>query len=194
MKSPITYLSMKHNDYVQALPNTIGNGLVKQLCLCSPTIKVHYKNLHVKYWCMNEFTVRLDKSVILTDGRFKPTPRRFDAMLLVVPSLNAVAQQWTFKVGIEVKADKSDLLKDEKLHDYLGWTDYFFLAVPDNLVRCAMDKVKTEPRVGVISLDSGTIVKMPAWQEVPTGRKLAIMEQAFYFNAPERCHVKSFTT
>ena len=128
---------MKHKDCVNTLPETIGHSLIKQLCLCSPTIKIHYKNLHVKYWCMNEFTIRLDKSVILPDGRYKLANRRFDAMLLVVPSLNAVAQQWTFKVGIEVKSEKSDLLKDEKINDYLGWTDYFFLAVPDSLVRYA---------------------------------------------------------
>jgi hypothetical protein len=113
-------------------------------------------------------------------------------MFLVVPTLNAVAQQWTFKIGIEVKVTKSDLLGDEKIEDYLGWTDYFFVAVPDNLVRSAINKFKNEPRVGVASLDSGNIAKMPAWQEVPSGRRLAIMEQAFYFNNPERCEVKSF--
>ena len=115
-------------------------------------------------------------------------------MFLVVPTLNAVAQQWTFKVGIEVKANKLDLLEDEKIEDYLGWTDYFFIAVPDNLVKLAIKRFENEPRIGVVSLDSGNINKMPAWQEVPSGRKLAIMEQAFYFNDPERCKVKSFTT
>ena len=185
---------MKHDDYVKALPATIGDSLVKQMCLCSHTIKVHYDNLYVKYWCIPEFTIRLDKSVILPDGRHKLYRRRFDAMFLVVPTLNAVAQQWTFKVGVEVKATRSDLLGDEKIGDYLGWTDYFFVAVPDNLVRSAINRFKDEPRVGVVSLDSGNIAKMPAWQEVPNGRKLAIMEQAFYFNTPERYDVKSFTT
>jgi hypothetical protein len=184
---------MKHDDYVKALANTIGDGLVKQMSLCSQTIKVHYTDLHVKYWCIPEFTIRLDKSVILPDGRYHLSRRRFDAMFLVVPTLNAVAQQWTFKVGIEVKATKSDLLGDEKIEDYLGWTDYFFVAIPDSLVRLAINKFKNEPRIGVISLDSGNIAKMPAWQEVPNGRKLAIMEQAFYFNNPERCKAKSFT-
>ena len=171
---------MTHSDYVKRLSGAIGDNLVMELCLKVPTIKAHYKDLIIKYWCLNEFTVRLDKGTTLPDGRFEHCNRRFDAMLLVVPSLSALAQQWTFKVGIEVKASKSNLMKDNKIFDYLGWTDYFFVAAPNYLVKFAVERFKDSPRIGILSLDSGDIVKMPAWQDISTGRKLSIMEQAFY--------------
>lgn len=171
---------MKHEEYVALLNGPIGERIISQLCMCSPTIRRKYEDVCVKYWCLKEFIVRFDKGLILPGGRYERCNRRFDAIIFVVPTLNALAQKWDFKVGFEIKTCSKDLIDDDKIPYYLGWTDFFFLGVKDDLIEVALKKAEGDPRLGVVSLTSGEIHKMPAWQDVPMGRKYELMEQAFY--------------
>lgn len=171
---------MKHNECVDILRGDVGKKIVEQLCRTSPTIRTRYSDIFVRYWCLKEFIVRFDKGLIRPDGRYEQSKRIFDALLLVEPSFSSLAQKWIFKVGFEVKANRRDLLEDNKIQWYLGWTDFFFLAVEDRLVALAMKKARSDPRIGVVSLTTGKIHKMAAWQDVPMGRKCEVMEQAFF--------------
>ena len=171
---------MNHSQYVSNLQGPIGIHLVKELCKCSPTIRCRYHNTCVRYWCLKEFVVRFDKGLINPDGKYKQCHRFFDAVLFVEPTINALAQKWTFRVGVEVNCTEHDLAKDNKIPYYLGWTDFFFLAVPAELVPQALKKAKSDSRIGVMSLTSGKILNMPSWQDIPTGRKYELMLQAFF--------------
>ena len=171
---------MQHNDYVKELNGEIGESLVRQLCQLSPTIRARYSEVLVKFWCLKEFVVRFDKGIVLPDGRFERCNKRMDTMIFVEPSLNSLAQKWTFKIVVEVKANIKDLLDDNKMPNYLGWSDFFLIAVPDGLIKAALRKAAADSRIGVVSLTSGKIHKIPAWQDVSLGRKYEVMEQAFY--------------
>lgn len=67
-------------------------------------------------------------------------------------------------IGFEVKANNYDLQKDHKFTHYLGYTDYFYFAVPPELVCATQDKLKQYPEVGIIDITSGIIIKMPVRQ------------------------------
>ncbi len=169
-----------HTKLVNELQCDVGKNIIIELCKRSPTIRHNYKDLGICYWCLKEFTVRFDRGIVCPDGKFMRTRRVFDAILMVEPSINSLSQRWTFKVGIEVKSNLKDLLADNKMQYYLGWTDFFFIGVPDNLIDSAIEKASGDIRIGVVSLNSGKVIKMPAWQDVTMGRKWEIMEQAFY--------------
>ena len=53
--------------------------------------------------------------------------------------------------GIEIKVSKSDLLGDHKMQEYTDFVDYFWIAVPQNLVEDVLS-IKT-PSWGVISVN-----------------------------------------
>lgn len=172
--------AMNHSAYVDILKGEVGKRIVEELCRKSPTIRHRYSDAFVKFWCLKEFIVRFDKGMILPDGRYERSKRIFDAILFVQPSIDAIAQKWSFKVGFEVKTNPTNLLNDDKIQYYLGWTDFFFIAVDDSMIDLAITKARADPRIGVASLTSGKIHKMPAWQDVPMGRRNEVMEQAFY--------------
>lgn len=171
---------MTHSQYVESLRGEVGKKLIKTLCGLCPSIRCHYSDLCVCYWSLPEFTIRFDKGIVTPDGRYERCWKRFDTVLLVEPTVNSIAQQWVFKVAVEVKTNKNDLLSDDKISFYLGWTDYFFIAVPDYLMPVAIKKASVDSRIGVFSLNTGEITKMPSWQDVAIGRKCSIMEQAFF--------------
>lgn len=183
---------MTHSEGVETLKGDLGTKIIKDLCLYSPTIRKRYSDIFVRFWFLKEFIVRFDKGLIYPDGRFVKTIRRLDALIIVQPSLSSQVQNWTFKIGFEVKVNLDDLLRDNKIPYYLGWTDFFFLAVDDALLTTAMEKAAKDPRIGVVSLRNGIIHKYPAWQDIPTGRRYAVMEQAFFGYAGSKDIVNCF--
>mgnify|MGYP003419689347 CR=1 FL=1 len=171
---------MEHKECISLLYGKVGEAIIRELCLYSPTVRNKYNDTFVRYWCLPEFTIRYDKGTILPDGRFAISNRRMDAVILVQPTVNSLSQNFDFKVCIEIKTTINDLKKDDKMTYYLGWTDFFLLCVPDHLMEAAIEKASDDHRIGVASITTGKIQKRPAWQDVPIGRKYGLMEQAFY--------------
>ena len=78
------------------------------------------------------------------------------------------------------------MLKDDKIPHYLGWTDLFFLTVPDMLIEKAMRKVADKDAIGLFALDSGRVVKKPKAQNVPvTYFRSATMRMPTVLYAPD---------
>lgn len=94
-----------------------------------------------------------------------------------------------FNISIEIKSSLEELLSDNKIDQYLGSTDYFFLAVPNELVGRTKEKIKhspeTAPWKGIIDATTGRIVIMPK-QQKPFSRDRLIRLAASMFLTKRR--------
>jgi len=75
---------------------------------------------------------------------------------------------------------KSDLKGDLKFTDYLGYTDFFFFAVPSHLVDDAVIKAEDSVKIGVLNVDTQQIVKWPVRQDVVATNGFEIMREMLF--------------
>ncbi|MDE6036367.1 MAG: MmcB family DNA repair protein [Ruminococcus sp.] len=101
--------------------------------------RVYKEYCSEKYRLMTEFAV---------DSGVTKHSRRID--ILVLETLSTVERNDLALHGIEIKVSKHDLLSDKKMAEYTYFCDYFWLAVPENLVECALSVVSES--WGVISV------------------------------------------
>lgn len=132
------------------------------------------------YRTFEELTVRYETGELNRFGGSKPEHYRFDAVLFVQPGRDSLNQKQCFSVGIEIKGFQSDLKQDEKICKYLGWTDFFFIGVPEELIQAAMEKSAMDDRIGVMEITTGKIWKMPVHQKISIENQFAIMQQVFF--------------
>lgn len=143
----------------------------------------------IRYRIFEELTVRYETGEKTRRGLAKQEHYRFDAVLFVQPGYRALNQSQCFTIGIELKNSKADLMGDHKMDKYLGWTDLFFIGVPEELTEEAIRKAEEvseevfgdKTMVGVFDVENGLIYKMPARkQSVSMENHLKIQEQVIY--------------
>ena len=100
-----------------------------------------------KYRLMTEFAV---------DSGVTRHARRMD--ILVLETISTKNRNDIALHGIEIKVSKQDLLADKKMAEYTYFCDYFWLAVPDNLVSCALEVVSDS--WGIISVSEERSLKV----------------------------------
>ena len=80
--------------------------------------------------------------------------RRIDAA--VFEDLNKSVHEFGMDIhGIEIKVDKNDLLGDHKMAEYTPYVDYFWIAVPEDLINIAEDCAI--PDWGILAFRNGAI-------------------------------------
>lgn len=105
------------------------------------------------YLCIPEFPVR-------TAGK----TRHID--LLVAENLTVPASDANYRVvlhGIEIKVDRYDLERDNKMQEYLDFVDVFWLAIPDGddeLYAAAADLLQDNQAWGLLVIESDGDVKV----------------------------------
>lgn len=111
----------------ERLSGTVGEKLVADLCKNTKAVKVAKGfRIPVSYKTTEEVVIREEKER-RQDGTAMKKTRKIDAVIFVEPGDRTLCQDWDFTIGFEVKATSSNLLKDDKIPRYLGWTDLFFL-------------------------------------------------------------------
>jgi hypothetical protein len=70
--------------------------------------------------------LKCEKTRIGLDKKLQIIP---DVILFIKPGYRALNQGHCFTIALEIKEFKDDLMRDEKLWKYVGWTDFFFIAV-----------------------------------------------------------------
>ncbi|NME72809.1 hypothetical protein [Flammeovirga aprica] len=129
-----------------------------------------------------EVTVRIDTEEKTRFGKPKPQRRRFDAIMTIKPHYAAYGEE-LMTAGIEIKVSKHDLLNDDKFEEYIGWTDFFFFAVPHKLVESAMEKAESSEHsdlIGVLDVEKGEMVKVPVRQEVGVREKMEVYREIVF--------------
>ncbi len=172
-----------HREYKERLFGNIGEQLVVELCKRTKAVKVaRGYRIPIFYKTTDEVVIR---KVVeqCDDGTVRTNKHVIDTVIFVEPGERALCQDWDFTIGLEVKASAADLMSDVKIPHYLGWTDLFFIAVPDKLTAKALRKVAGIDNIGVLGLDSGHILKRPTVQNVTTTRRLELTKEAFFHHA-----------
>lgn len=140
------------------------------------------------YRVLDEVTIRYSTGELTRKGLDKSAHYRMDCVFLIQPGRAALNQGSCYTVGIELKNSVEDLRADDKIQHYQGWTDYFFLGVPDALVPDAVDKIDEivaahpdcQNKIGLFAVDSGEISIYPRRQLVTDAHRIALQEQIIY--------------
>ena len=94
-------------------------------------------------------------------------------------------------ISIEIKNNRKDLSRDNKILQYLGAVEYCFLAVPEKLLLDGVKKIcsfgASKNLVGSINSDNGDIVIMPDPQ-----KEIHVRERQHRLLANMRCNPKCF--
>lgn len=143
---------------------------------------------YLEYKIFEEFRLREstgEKTRIGLDKKLQIIP---DVILFIKPGFRALNQGHCFTVALEIKEFKDDLMRDEKLWKYVGWTDFFFIAVPDELTQYAFEKIvevnnehpETLSKIGVLGLETGELYSHPQRSEVSIEKQNLVLQNAVY--------------
>ena len=163
-------------------------SFVKNLCLHAYPWTERIPVEYLEYKIFEEFRLREDtgeKTRLGLDKKLQLIP---DVVLFIKPGYRALNQQHCFTVALEIKEFKDDLMRDEKLWKYLGWTDFFFIAVPEDLTDFAFKKIdfineehpEYKNKIGVLGLQTGTMYNSPARSEVTVEKQNLVLQNAVY--------------
>ena len=136
----------------------------------------------INYRFFEEVTVREYTGKKTWFGEDNPDHYRFDAVFFVEPGYNALNQRHIYSIGVELKGEKYDLINDDKMEHYLGYTDFFFIGVPVNLVSYALKRAEGNDYIGVFCVDDGKIWLMPSRQEPSEKNQRDILAQIMFTN------------
>ena len=142
----------------------------------------------LEYKIFEEFRLRQDTGEKTRLGLDKKQQLIPDVVLFVKPDYRSLNQGQCFTVALEIKGEKGDLMSDDKLYKYLGWTDFLFVAVPADLADDAQSKVdqinadhpETISKIGIVQLDTGTICRWPKRSEVTVEKQNLVLQNAVY--------------
>lgn len=127
-----------------------------------------------------EVTVREDTGEKTRKHLDKKEHFRLDAVMFVEPGYASLNQGSCYTVGLELKNSKEDLLNDKKMEHYIGYTDFFFIGVPQHLTDEALERAGDSLLIGVVDIENGVIVKLPKRIDAPMVNRYALLEQIMF--------------
>ena len=197
-----------HEELKKLLSSKNTQAFVKDLCLHAYPWTEKIPVQYLEYKVFEEFRLREstgEKTRLGLDKKLQLIP---DVVLFIKPGYRALNQQHCFTVALEIKEFKDDLMNDEKLWKYIGWTDFFFIAVPDDLSDYAFKKINAiskehsecKEKIGILGLESGIMYNCPKRVEVEIEKQNLVLQNAVYNYAfkdsqtiyflPEASHVE----
>lgn len=179
---------MAHEDLKAHLYSDPGKVFVASMTNAVYKWSAKVPSQYYEYRIFEELTIRYSTGTQTRLGLDKSDNYRFDAVFFIKPGYRAVNQHQCYTVGVELKNSKEDLKYDEKIHQYLGWTDFFMIGVPSELIDEAKKKIaslknehpETEQKIGLFAVDTGKIEICPKRQIVSQQTKIDIQEQIIY--------------
>lgn len=177
-----------HEELKKLLSSKNTQAFVKDLCLHAYPWTEKIPVQYLEYKVFEEFRLREDTSEKTRLGLDKKLQLIPDVVLFIKPGYRALNQQHCFTVALEIKEFKDDLMYDDKLWKYVGWTDFFFIAVPDDLTDFAFKKIDSiskehpecEGRLGILGLQTGSMYNCPKRQDVPIEKQNLVLQNAVY--------------
>lgn len=177
-----------HAELKKLITSKNIQSFVKDLCLHAYPWTERIPVEYLEYKIFEEFRLREgtgEKTRLGLDKKLQLIP---DVVLFIKPGYRALNQQHCFTVALEIKEFKDDLMRDEKLWKYLGWTDFFFIAVPEDLIDFAFKKIDSineehpeyKNKIGVLGLQTGTMYNSPARSEVTVEKQNLVLQNAVY--------------
>ena len=190
-----------HAELKNLLKGKKIQAFVKDMCLHAYPWTAKIPAQHLEYKIFEEFRLREstgEKTRIGLDKKLQIIP---DVILFIKPGYRALNQGHCFTIALEIKEFKDDLMRDEKLWKYVGWTDFFFIAVPDDLTQYAFEKIvevnnehpETLSKIGVLGLETGELYSHPQRSEVSIEKQNLVLQNAVYNYAFKDANTIFFT-
>lgn len=176
---------MAHENLKINLVGDPGKAFIKNLTVnvYDFTVKISakygsYDFIH--YRMFEEVTVREYTGRLTRFNEPDPDHYRFDCVFFVEPNQAALNKKQVYTVGVELKNSKPDLMGDDKMEHYIGYTDFFFIGVPAELVDDAISRAYDNEFIGVFCVDDGKIHLMPHRINPTIERQKNLLEQIMY--------------
>lgn len=137
---------------------------------------------YINYRMFEEVTIR-EEATKSTRLNLDNRPHyRFDCIFYVEPGYRSLNQRQVYTVGVELKNSKADLMADDKMDHYIGYTDFFFIGVPSELVNDAIQRARenADEQIGVFSVDDGKIHLMPRRIRPTVEHERDLLQQIMY--------------
>ena len=177
-----------HAELKNLLKGKKIQAFVKDMCLHAYPWTERIPAQYLEYKIFEEFRLRestSEKTRLGLDKKLQVIP---DVILFVKPGYRALNQGHCFTIALEIKEFKDDLMRDEKIWKYVGWTDFFFIAVPDDLTQYAFEKIvevnneypETQSKIGVLGLETGELYSHPQRSEVSIEKQNLVLQNAVY--------------
>jgi len=131
---------MAHENLKVHLTGKPGQTFVATLTHMVYPWSVKISDSYINYRIFEEVSIREESSgKTRLDLDYRPH-YRFDCVFFIEPGYRALNQRQVYTVGVELKNSKADLTADDKIDHYIGYTDYFFLGVPTELIPDAINR------------------------------------------------------
>ena len=177
-----------HAELKNLLKGKKIQAFVKDMCLHAYPWTERIPAQYLEYKIFEEFRLRESTGEKTRIGLDKKLQIITDVILFIKPGFRALNQGHCFTVALEIKEFKDDLMRDEKLWKYVGWTDFFFIAVPDELTQYAFEKIvevnnehpETLSKIGVLGLETGELYSHPQRSEVSIEKQNLVLQNAVY--------------
>lgn len=173
-------MEMTHDEMKKNLSGNIGKVFVKDLTRrvysWADKVPAEYYNFRV----FEELTVRYETGEKTRKKLDKTKHYRQDAVMFIEPGWAAVNQRCCYSVGVELKGNLKDLTGDDKLENYIGWNDLFFIGCVEEVIPEAMKRAENDEHIGVFSIENGLIYKLPKRCQASPFNKLWMYEQIMY--------------
>ena len=185
-------MAAAHDNLLPFLSGDPGKAFVKDM---TQRIYLWAEKVPADYYIyriFTEVTIRKGTGEQTRLGLDKTKHYRFDAIFFIQPGLRALNQHQCYTVGVELKNSKSDLMGDKKIEEYIGYTDFFFIGVPENLIEEALERADGNSKIGVYDIESGLIIKLPKRIDVSPQYRAEIYEQVLYNTIFNELHSVTF--
>lgn len=150
---------MAHENLKAHLTGKPGQTFVANLTHMVYPWSVKISDSYINYRFFEEVSIREDSTgKTRLDLDYRPH-YRFDCIFFIEPGYRALNQRQVYTVGVELKNSKADLMADDKMDHYIGYTDFFFLGVPTELIPDAINRAyeNADGQIGVFSVEDGKI-------------------------------------
>jgi len=173
---------MAHENLKEKLVGTPGKFFVMNLTHRVYDWSVKISDDYINYRMFEEVTIREYTGRKNRWGEDDPDHYRFDCVFFVEPGWKALNQRQVYTVGVELKNSKADLMADDKMNHYIGYTNFFFLGVPSELVNDAVNRAYENPdgQIGVFSVDDGKIQLFPQKISPSVEHERDLLQQIMY--------------
>ena len=156
-----------NNDKVAEEVITAAN-IVYSLSKSSEWLGDARSDYNNKYKVLTEVAVRTGTS---------RNARRIDAMVLETITVDHPDE--LVLRGIEIKVSKEDLLNDTKMAEYVDFVDYFYIAIPVELLEYAEQVRMPDWGILIIGMDGSVIVKKEAKKQKAIMREKTLAQACY---------------
>lgn len=168
----------QHRKQKDALAGTIGEEFLTNFYLGAMLWKDEWDRpaSEIGFRTMEEYPIVKELNELTIDGKLKFGTKRIDFIYLADFGHSAIFHNNCVSIGIEIKSNYMDMQNlRQQLKQYKNHTDYFFVAVPDYLVKEAKFHLDWLSWVGIFSYNTGQIYKYPVKIRVSHKNRVAML-------------------